>query len=207
MEYAFTRRLFLDRMLTFNRVGLITVPLGLVILMLVATQVGPAFVAWLPLYAATVGIVTTALAHVLKQSLQALQYPHEDDENDTSNTQSATRQRRDDRQITPMARWMSEPLSRYMLGQGSQHPSHSESSASTLSLSSTGRARSSWGSVIHDFWYNPMCIFPGRILSNGPNIDHFDDEYTREFERYRRGSPDSFTDVGSRTNLLPYEDI
>lgn len=171
MGYGFTHRYRPHTMLICCSVGRYTVPFGLIVLLLVAMHVGPtdeAFIAWLPLYATTIGIITTSLAHIWEQAFPARNCSSSRENGNTaSSLGNMTGQQQESPQMSVMARWISEPLqpvARHMLGQDYHQVPQSEVSATTLSLSSTGQVRSSWGSLVNSFWTNPLSSFHNRDL-------------------------------------------
>lgn len=112
-------------------VGRFSIPLGLVILLLVAIQgecTIKSFVAWLPLYAATVGLITTSVYHVMTKQVLWATGPASFGWDDgaagdagvpwpecASTTTAATGQQPQETQQQMMmpavvARWMREPL-------------------------------------------------------------------------------------------------
>lgn len=212
MRYDFTHQNILDKMLIPCSVGRYSIPLGLIILLLVAIQGEPtseSFTAWLPLYAATVGIITTSVHHFLKQVLWATEPSFRNDGDDVSWPESTTGQQQETQQIPAITRWMGEPLqplARYVLGQCSHQVSPSEGSAATLSLSSTGRVRTSWGSHVRGFWDDLMAPSYGGNPSDRSEFDLPNGRDNREFERHRSGSPSVETEVGSTTRLTTHDE-
>lgn len=195
-------------MLIACSVGRFTVPLALIVLILFVIQVEPtneALVAWLPFYSATVGIITTSVAHILEQALQATDPSFRNDENDTS----TTREQQESPQTPAITRWMSEPLqplARYVLSDSSHRVQSSERSVSTMSLSGTGQVQPSWGPQVHGFWNKVLAQSQNRNRSDGPDSEVLAGRYNRELEPYYGGSPSVETEVGSSTCLISHED-
>lgn len=188
-----------DLMLTSCSVGRFTIPLGLVVLVaLISGPTRAGIEAWLPLYITTVDIVTVSIWHILKQIVQA-NLPSPDNSNIPSTTTSdAPAQQQHRLQNSTMTRWLSEPLApwaTYILRQDTRYSPQSERSGSSMSLSSSGQARPSWGPRVLGFWLNSLTSFYSFSARYNNEVGPSDGE-------------DLFIDVeaGSTTPLFQYEE-
>lgn len=132
-------------------------------------------VAWVPLYIATVSLITISIPHILGGPSHNPRTPsHGDDIEALSPGESDGPRRSPDSPI--MTRWRTESTARYHLVQDLDHTppraSDLDSFGTTLSLSSTpGQARPSWGSHVLGFWINPLHLFHSRQQPQAHNGD------------------------------------
>ncbi|KAF3769096.1 hypothetical protein M406DRAFT_327502 [Cryphonectria parasitica EP155] len=160
--------------------GCYTGPPGLVLLLVIIIPAGPFrtdLVAWLPLYLATLSLVTASVAHIMDWPPAATDRSADRIDLENQDDTEPDVEGRGGPPSPAVVRWMSELPSRYVFGLDHDHSrlvSYSDRrSGTTMSLSSTpGHARPSWGWRVLGFWLDPLALALGRQRPPPRRLSH-----------------------------------